>query len=220
MKNFWTKYKFWIIISLYFLGIVAFARFIVVPLVISIREKAYQVQAKAIDREIEKERIAKLPELRKEWDDYESRENGMNVILGKNDQVSFIENVESMAQLSGNKIDLKIKEDKNDPSFTLGKSTILKEIAYPDYFPIKISLEGDYSGLVKFIHVLENGQLYVNILSISSTKNSPENSGNNTSANPFANSNLSGTPANVSDTQKNDKASIKTDITAIVYIQK
>lgn len=215
MKKVWFKFKFLIIISSYILLAAAFVFFLVRPLVNNIESLAYQIQSKNIDREIEKAQIAKLPELVKEWSDYESREGLLNVILGQNDQVSFIENIESNAQLSGNKIELKIDDSAKDASAKSKSNEILKELAYPDYFSIQISLEGDYTGLVKFIHLLENGKFFVNIVSISAVKNSVEddNSGRSSIFDSAR------TVNNKTDNQANND-SIKTNINAIVYVKK
>ncbi len=214
MKKIWLKYKLSIIIGGYILLVAVATYFLVIPLVKNIKSLSYQIQAKAIDREIEKARIDKLPEIKKEWADYESRNGLLNVILGQQDQVSFIENIESMAQTSGNKIELKIADNAKGPSLDLKGNEILKAVTYPDYFLVKIGLTGDYAGLVKFIHLLENGGFYVNIISISSVKNSVENGGNQ---NPFMPTDSSATNSTGADI---NQGSIKTDITAIVYIQK
>jgi hypothetical protein len=213
VKNIWSKYKFPIVIIVYIFLLIIFIYYIVRPLVGNIRLRAYQSQAKSIDREIEQAQIDKLPEVKKEWSDYESRRNLLNVILSQPDQVSFIESIESIAQASGNKIDLKIEDRKDNISYGSNSKDILKNLAYPDYFPIQISLEGDYSGLVKFVHLLENSRFYVNVIAISSVKNSPDSQGNK---NPFG----SITPNNASDVQNSEDDSIKTEITAIVYTQK
>ncbi len=214
MDKIWFKYKISIMIVVY--GAVVFlgAYFLVIPLIDSIKLRAYEVQAKAIDREIERTQINKLPEVKKEWTDYESRQDVLTVVLSQADQVSFIENIEAIAQASGNKIDLKIEDpNKNSPSVVKNKG-ILSKVAYPDFFPIQINLEGNYSGLVNFMHMLENSKYYVNVVSLTSVKNSSDNSGNQ---NPFANSSSLNNPGG-SEQIVND--SIKTNITAIVYTQK
>ena len=110
MKNIWFKFKLAIIVSGYALAAAVLVYFLIKPLVNDIKTLAYQIQAKSIDREIEKSQIEKLPEIKKEWSDYESRESLLNVVLGQQDQVSFIENIEAIAQTTGNKIDLKIED--------------------------------------------------------------------------------------------------------------
>ena len=215
MKKVWLKFKFSIIISSYIVLVAAFVFFLVRPLVNNIKSLAYQIQSKSIDREIEKAQIAKLPEIVKEWSDYESQEDLLNVILGQNDQVSFIENVESSAQLSGNKIELKIDDSAKDIPDKSRNKEASKGLVYPDYFSIQISLEGDYAGLVKFIHLLENGKFFVNIVSISSVKNSAEDN-NSGRSNIFGGART--TDNKIGDQTNND--SIKTNINAIVYIKK
>lgn len=218
MKNIWLKYKFLITTAIYAILVLAFVYYVVRPLVNDVRLRAYQAQAKAIDREIEKAQIDKLPEINKEWTDYESRKSVMNVILSQPDQVSFIESVESIAQTSGNKIELKIEDSTKNPSFGVKSKDILSKVTYPDYFPIEINLEGNYTGLVNFIHMLENGQFYVNVVAVSSVKNTADKN-NNGNQNPF-DSAPSQFSVNANDASKNVDDSIKTDISAIVYTQK
>lgn len=213
MKNVWSKYKFIITIAVYAVLVVVFMYYAVRPLVKSIRLRAYQSQAKFIDREIEKAQIDRLPEIKKEWSEYESRQSVMNVILSQPDQVKFIEGVEMIAQTSGNKITLKIEDGSKNISFAAKSKEIMNEVAYPDYFPIEISLEGNYDGLVNFMHLLENNQFYVDVIAISSKKNITDDKLDN--RNPFD----SVVPADVTEEASADD-SIKTNITAIVYTQK
>lgn len=218
MKSIWLKYKSIIITVAYVILVGAFIYFAVMPLVSSIRLRAYQSQSKAIDREIEKAQIDRLPEIKKEWTDYESRQGVMNVILSQQDQVGFIEDIETIAQTSGNKIELKIEDGSKDISFAAKSKEIMSKVTYPTYFPIEISLEGNYDGLVNFIHMLENSQFYVDIIAISSTKDSPD-SNNNNNRNPFG-SIASPSATSVASTDNNGDDFIKTNITAIVYTQK
>jgi len=215
VKNIWFKFKLAIIVSGYALAAAVLVYFLIKPLVNDIKTLAYQIQAKSIDREIEKSQIEKLPEIKKEWSDYESRESLLNVVLGQQDQVSFIENIEAIAQTTGNKIDLKIEDGAKNTTFSVKNKDMLKALAYPDYFPIQISLEGDYAGLVNFVKLLENSQFYVNILSISATKNSVKDDGNR-------NTNIFGIGGTISDKPNAESVddSIKTEIGAIVYTQK
>ena len=213
MKNIWFKYKFPIIIIGYALVVFLGVYFLIVPTVRDIKSRAYEIQAKAVDREIEKTQIDKLPEIKKEWTDYESRQDSLKVILGQTDQVAFIENIEAIAEKSGDKIDLKIEDDNNKKAFETSHKKILSEISDTDYFPIQINLIGDYAGLVNFMHLLENSQFYVNVIAISSVKNAIDNV---TNQNPFVSSTPSG---NVND-QLGNNDTIKTEITAIVYTQK
>lgn len=217
MKKFTIKYKLSLLIFIYLALIASGVYFLVRPLIQKIRTQAYNIQTKSIDREIEKAEIRKLPEIEKEWNDYDSQRESLDVILGKSDQVSFIENVESIADKTGNKINLKIEDSKKDVGFIARSKDILKGISYPDYFPIEINLEGDYGGLVNFMHLLENSHFYVNVIAISSSRNM----GNN---NPFSNNSLGvigGASSRQNNSQQdNTKPTIKTDITAIVYMQK
>ena len=187
----------------------------VIPLVRNIKMLSYQIQSESIDRGIESTQMDKLPDLKKEWSDYEGRESLLNVVLGQQDQVGFIENIESIAQTSGNKIDLKIEDGVDKPTFDTRNAAVLKTLTYPNYLPIQISLEGNYAGLVKFIHLLENSQFYVNILSISAVKDSPNDNGNQ---NPFASAPTDSASANNNAISSSEL--IKTDIDAIVYTQK
>lgn len=213
MRKIWSKFKFAIIILSYIPLVAVFAFFSIQPLINDIKSLAYQIQSKNIDRDIEKAQIAKLPEITKEWADYKSREDLLNVILGQNDQVSFIENIESNAQISGNKIELRIDDSGGDASAKSKNKDVSKGLVYPDYFSVQISLEGDYAGLVKFIHLLENSKFFVNVVSISAVKSDAKKENDR-------NFNVFDSMRTVNKDDQSDKDSIKTNINAIVYIKK
>jgi len=217
VKKTLSKYKLSILIVLYLVLLAIGVYFLIMPLIKNLRSQVYQIQAKAIDREAEKKRVEKLPDIEKEWNDYGSQKDALDVILGQADQVSFIENVESIAEKTGNKIDMKIEDNAKSVAFAAKSKDILKEVVYPDYFPIQIDLEGSYPGLINFLHMLENNRFYVDVIAISSTKNSSD-IGNQS---PFSAGNIIGGSAPQQDNdQKTSQDTIKTEMTVIVYTKK
>ncbi|KKP79472.1 MAG: hypothetical protein A2271_04040 [Candidatus Moranbacteria bacterium RIFOXYA12_FULL_35_19] len=179
MKNIWLKNKLLIIIALYALIFGVAVYFVVFFLIDKIKYTSEQAQKNLIDQQIEEARLGNLPQMEKDWQDYETQKNSIEVILSSGSEISFIESIDSIAQKSGNIIDLKIGDQvdpkeiakiKTDAKKNKGQKGLMEEIAYDNYFPMQISLRGNYQSLVDFIHLLENSHFYVNIVSIDSKK--------------------------------------------------
>ncbi|HRY82718.1 MAG TPA: hypothetical protein P5232_03410 [Candidatus Moranbacteria bacterium] len=220
MKELWLKNKLIIIILAFAVVFCAVAYFLAFPLVKRVKSVSTQIQEKTVDQKIEEARLGSLPQMEKDWQNFQEKKNSTDVILSPGSEISFIESIDSIAQNSGNVIDLKIG-DQVDPaeiakikaSIKKGKDQkgIMDEISYANYFPMQINLRGDYQNLVSFVHMLENNHFYVNIISIDSKKQMIDN-------------NLAGNASMFSpDNEKakdNIKETIITAINAIVYTQK
>lgn len=179
MKEIWKKHKLIIVIIVYALALVAIVFFLALPLISKIKNTSNEIQQKIVDQEIEKSRIGQLPKMEESWGIIQTKKDKIEVILDKESEVSFIENIDSIATRSGNIVDLKIGENSNARDVAKIKAKndtkssekgMLDEINYLNFFPIQINLKGDYISLVNFIHLLENSHFYVNIISIDSKK--------------------------------------------------
>jgi len=214
-KKIWKKHKFWLSILAYLLLLTAMFLFVIHPLIKEITATADAIQEKIIDNEINQSRIAKIPEMESALQSFSGKENELNVFLDENNEIDFIKQLESLADITGNKIDLKIEESQPKQA-VIPKSKEVDDIknSLPSdkYITVQINLEGGYSELVNFIHKLENFNYYVNIISIDAAKNSPENdAGNN--PNPFA--------GNVAAKKAiSGKETIKSAITIVAYLKK
>ncbi len=174
MKSFWSKYKVSIIITSYTLLVVLVMYFLAFPLIKNIRKQANQMQKQLVDQKIKHSQISQFPQMKKELADYQNKSSSLNVLFDSSNEVKFIENLETIADKTGNSIKLKIGDSVKIIKKTKKKSKIEEgieeSITYKKYFPIQISLSGDYNGLVNFIYQIENDKLYLNVVSIDSKK--------------------------------------------------
>lgn len=219
MKEFWMKNKLSLTIAGYGLVFLAVIYFLALPLIAKIRTTSQQIQEKIVDQKIEDMKLGNLPQMEKDWEDYKSQKNSTDVLLSPGSEISFIESIDSIAQKSGNIIDLKIGDQVDPKEIEKIKANakknkeqkgVMDEISYTNYFPMQINLRGDYQNLLKFIHLLENQHFYVNIISINSKKQTVES--------------VSSGNSNVFSAEKkeneNNKEILTSAISAIVYTQK
>ena len=179
MKIFWRQHKLGVIILGGLTLLFALVYFLAVPLIRHIGKLTNEIEEKKIDQEIEEARVSGLMEMERNWNDFSASQESMDVIVDPNNQIGFIESIESIAQKTGNAIVLEIG-DKADPKEIAkikkaNKSKglepgILDNIHYSDYFALQINIMGGYENLFNFIHKLENGRFYVNIISIEAEK--------------------------------------------------
>lgn len=184
MRKIWTKHKLGILILSYALIFGGAVYFLAVPYVARIKISADEIQRKLLDQEIDESRISQLPQMEEDWSYIQSKKELTDVILNKESEVSFIEDIDLIANKTGNVIDLKIGENvdpreisklkKTDNKDSNSKDEILGELGYLNFFPIQINIKGDYAGFLNFIRLLENSRFYINVVSIDSKKQEDE----------------------------------------------
>lgn len=176
-------------------------------------ENSDEIQKKNIDNNIYKERVQRIPEMEKTQAVFEGNKNNLKIFLNGSSEVDFIKKIESVAEETGNRITLKIAEDKNKKPAKKEDKKDENDIknALPGnnkYVTIQIGLEGSYENLFNFMRKLENINYYVNVISLDINKTVVEKE-----ASPFA-------PAGA---EKVDgyikKEIIKSNLEAIVYLE-
>lgn len=218
MKDFLKKYKLWLGISMAGLLIGLASFFGAYKLIGSIGAVSEVVQKKTIDNENNQSRISKIPEMEAATRSFQERENDLDATLDEGKEVDFIKKLEALAEITGNKISLKIDEtDQKKPAPAKAdkdiKENILANLPYDKYITVQISLEGGYSELINFIHKIENFGYYLNIVSINAVKNASKESETQKDASPFKASSLR-------DKITFEKETIKTMIIVAVYLKK
>jgi hypothetical protein len=182
MKEFWKNHKATIIILGYIIAAAFCIYFFFMPLLARIKAKSDDIQGMIIDSQLRKTSLDKVSVMKNDFEELQEKSEALDVVLSKGDQVNFIKSLESLAQDTKNKISLKIDQSEpvkgvakggNDSKPTSSNSkktekTIKESLAYTSFVSMRINIEGDYGSL--FINKLENGQYYVNILSIDSKK--------------------------------------------------
>ncbi|MDO9231338.1 MAG: hypothetical protein Q7U36_02510 [bacterium] len=219
MKEIWKKNKLMLITLGYAVIFSVVVYFLVLPLVAKTKLTSTQIQEKIVDQKIEDTKLSNLPQMNKDWEDFKAQKNSVEVILSPGSEISFIESIDSIAQKSGNLIDLKIGDQVDPKEVEKIKASakknkeqkgVMDEIVYTSYFPMQINLRGDYQSLLNFVHMLENGHFYVNVISINSKKQTVDNTSSNTSM--FS--------SEKEKEKNNAKETIVSAINAIVYTQR
>lgn len=178
MKELWKDKKFWIVFAAELLFIFLSAYFIFRPLVKGIISKADKIQETKIDRELLSARLSKIGESRNEHQKLASGVSKMDVLLGPEEEVDFFKELEQIAAGARSEVSFKIIEEaKKDVKSTIPTTVLEKEkkemldsLSYKNYFILQINLEGDYHGLVNFLHKLENLDHYLTVISIDAQK--------------------------------------------------
>lgn len=221
MKEIWKKNKLTLIILGYAVVFSVVVYFLVLPLITKMKSISTQIQEKIVDQKIEDQKLGNLPQMNKDWEDFKAQKNSVDVIVSPGSEISFIESIDSIAQKSGNIIDLKIGDQVDPKEVEKIKASakknkeqkgVMDDIVYTSYFPMQINLRGDYQSLLNFVHMLENGHFYVNIISINSKKQTVENSSVNTS--------MFSSEEEKEKNKNNAKETIVSAINAIVYTQR
>jgi hypothetical protein len=224
MKNIWIKYKMWIMIFGYAALIFFGVYFLAVPLIAGINSSSNQMQEQLVDQQMEDSQISQLPKMDEDWNSIQSKQDDLNIILDKENEVAFIENIEAIASKTNNSVSLNIEDNLSEQEVNKLKQVskskdknvkgIMDNISHNSFFPVQINLIGDYLGLVNFIHMLENSHIYVNIISIQSKKEEVKDK-NSSQDNLFAiKEGLS------SEEDSSSKEVLNSVISAIVYTKK
>jgi len=232
MKNFLIKNKISITVSFYLLGIFLLLRFATIPYINGLKSRADSIQEKIIDNRMEGDRLEDIPRMEELYGNYLSNENFIDVILNQNEQLSLIKSLEDLAENTGNKINLKAEDSESASRANNAKKaetknkdkdkeekSILDNLPYDSYFPMEITLEGDYRGLVNFIRKLESFNYYVNVISISSK--SVIQSSEDGAVDRDSSRNIFISSDSVSAVEeKNEKEIINSVIKVVVYVKK
>lgn len=218
MRDFWKKYKLWLSILITGLLIGAAFFFIAYKLIVKIKAVSNIVQEKTIDNESNQSRIAKIPEMEAAQRSFREREADLDATLDEDKEIDFIKKLEALAEVTGNKISLKIDEldQKKAEAAKKGKNaeeSILGSLPYDKYITVQINLEGGYSELVNFIHKIENSGYYLNVVSVNAVKNASKEAETQKDRSPFS---VSRSGGNIT----LEKETIKTAITVVVYLKK
>jgi hypothetical protein len=191
-----------------------------------IKDKSDEIQRSLIDIQIQDKRIDKIPEMENINAEIQENKKALDVIYSSDEEVSLINKLESLGEETGNKVNLSVNEqaimnEKNVKKTTTKKNneekSITDSLAYGNYLSMQISLEGDYAGLVNYMHRLENMNRYVNIISIESKKVNGEERKNMTT-NIFDESRAE--TGNDQRDSEDDKETIVSTLNIIIYTQK
>ena len=231
MKNIWIKHRLAIIILSYALVVSFVIYFLELPLVKNIKNTSNKIQEKLLDQQIYQNRLSQLPQMEEDMKIWQSQKNYLKTILTSDDEAGFIESLDTIAEQTGNTIKLQIgnpvsskelaKIKRVNQSRSNLQKGILDNLTYKNYFSMEISLKGNYTELINFIHKLENFNFYVNVISLDIKKEKvmPKKIGQDQSTSEVG---LFSSSTSTNEPQKNianftQKEILNSDIKVIVY---
>ncbi len=213
MKNFWSNFKEWIIIGLYFIFMGAFLGFGINFFVKEIDEKKDKIQELNIDQERKTKRLGELATLREQFE-FVSREEGKIIeVFNKDNVVELIRNLEKIGSMTENKVSIEdiseVKAEKDNKSSSSKKEEATAILPGKGHLKARIKLEGEYNNLIKFIDKMENMEYHNDLVSLSvSGKEKKVQIGN-----PFAKE------EEVIEPEKTSENLIESSLEAVFYIK-
>jgi hypothetical protein len=151
-----------------------FSYLLIIPEIRNAISMADKVQEKILDNQIFEKRLGKIPEMDKERNYFQDNKSSLEVSLDPDEKVSFIKKLESLADITENRVLIKVVEEENKISDKPKPSSakkgaepgIKEKLVYTNYFSLELNIRGEYKNLVNFVHRIENTYNYVNIISL------------------------------------------------------
>ncbi|HBR79301.1 MAG: hypothetical protein UR66_C0009G0149 [Candidatus Moranbacteria bacterium GW2011_GWE1_35_17] len=225
-NSFFQKNKTYLIIGILLIIWICFFIFIISPSVGLLKDDFDSVQMKLIDGKNNDDKLSKLDNLKNNFEKVASEKDNLNVIFSKDNIVGLVEELELIAQKTGNDITISVDEgnkkilEPNKGKPNSQENEILKLSPVKDYFAIKIILAGDYNGLAKFIDKLDNIKYYNSVVSfkIESKKIILEKETDNKKSNPNGGISVlgDGNGADLSEEEK-EKLVLNSELDVIFY---
>lgn len=194
MKNnsFFKKYKTVIIIFSLLFCWSAFIFWVIIPAQNKLRENFIAVEKRKLDNSVNEDKIKKMPSLKEDFDLVEGSSENLDVIFTKDKIVDLVNEMESLADKTGNKINISVGDEKKIVNVSKGSSggkkeediwgEFMNDLPSKNYFMMDVSLVGDYAGLINFIEKLNNIKYYNVVKSLSVVKKVEKIEGNTGSA--------------------------------------
>jgi hypothetical protein len=222
MKKFLQKQKEILIISAYMLIVAGIVYFAILPLLKSITNIKDQIQEEAIKQEIIRGQLEELPKIQEQYDMLQKNEGLDDVLFDKNDAITLIKKLETLSQISGNKIEISVQENAVvQPVATKNISnSLVGSLPNQDYMQMKLSLTGKYSAIADFIRRLENSEYYCDIIAINIKKAENNNSQSSTIGLGMLNIFNSASRASVNNLSANNNGNITADLDVVFYAKK
>lgn len=175
MKNFLHKQRE-IFAILSYLAVVAILVWLVIfPMIDRIDSINNQTQEENAKQESIKKQITDLPRIQKQYEALQNGQNLNDVLLDKNQAVVLIEKLEKLAEKTGNTISMSIQDNPiaaTDPkkSSAKGKNevekSLIEDLPSDNFLQMKISVEGNYDSIFKFVRSLEDFEYYADVVSL------------------------------------------------------
>ena len=172
MNNFFKKQREVLAILVYVVFIFALVYFVVFPLLAKIGNVKDQIQEEAMNQEISRQQLSELPKIQDQYAVLEKNAASADVLLDKGNAVVLIENLEKLADDSGDKITITV-DDQNTATTPVvsqvknaDSNTLVKNLPSANYLQFKIVLNGNFFAISKFVNSLESFNYYSDIIGI------------------------------------------------------
>lgn len=174
----WKNYK-GVIITLVFVGFLILTYvFVIERLVSEIEGKRNKLQELATIQEGQRKRLSNIPEFKKNAAVLEEAEKKMHPFLKKDKAVELIQEVERLAESTGNKVIIEVA-GTDAPAKTTAKNateTIISNLPIKEYIQLRIRITGSFFGFLKFLNRLENSDYYLDVTSLQMSRNQDQTS--------------------------------------------
>jgi hypothetical protein len=188
MRNFFKKYNF--VITLLFMISIMGGTFWwgVVPMYQKIINLRDDIQKEVARKENQERQIKRLPEIKSQYDKVLSDEGYFDILLTENRMVALIQTIEALATQTGTEIAIQsnaakfedsVKKKSTDKSSEksddaagdettkeTAKKTLINSLPYPDYLRLTLTVKGDYTEIVAFLHELETLPVALDVLGV------------------------------------------------------
>jgi len=177
MKDFMKKNRIALAIVAYLVILGGLLYWATNMLVAKIQDADDQIQIQQLSEQSKATQISDIPKMQQQSDEIASGKDTLNsMLLDKNDAVSLIEQLETIAQQS--QVDVKISvQDSADtaksaapvigvPVNTDTPATIEDSLPNKNYLKFTLAMTGSYSNMVNFMSKIENMPYYGDIISL------------------------------------------------------
>lgn len=221
MKKIFQKQREIIIIFAYIVAVTMLVYFVVLPLLSKIEEANNQIQEESMKQEIIKQQLGELPKIQQQYDALQENEGSVDILLDKDNAVTLIEKLETLADNCGDKIEISVQNSQLQKNIVVAtiktstEDTLINALPSTDYLQMQIVLTGNYNEAIDFIRKLESMEYYSDITGIKIKQN--EQTIDVGVANPFS-SNSTTDVQKISD--KSNLENIETTLNVVFYTKK
>lgn len=206
----YKKYTTRVVLFVLLLSLVGIAWYGIVPIKQAIYEKMRGIQEFYARRENREKQVARLPELKAQYDTVLQNEKLLDILISEDKVVDFVKMLEGLA--SGTHIEISItardngkiteakkvpiKPDQSNNGNSDGGSTakqkavtILDDIPFDRYLYLNVKVRGQYEDIVVFLHKMETLPVGLDVVKVDmkkGTTESPAGIALGTGINPFA----------------------------------
>lgn len=177
MKNIWGKYKEYILVLAFIAILFALFYFVIRPLVNGIDYNANLIQEKMTLEDSFKRKLGMVATYKEQVAAIDKDESKMGVLISPDQEVTLIERIEKIAEVTNNKISIEAVDDKSANSGAKAKAVpangkggnnddLKINPGNNDYVKFRITASGNYNDLIGFIKKIENMEYWSDVTTL------------------------------------------------------